>query len=289
VRRCFCGPSIGKSPSTEAGYEIDNVSDLARVFRVPGSYNHKSGTRKLVVVIRYQPDVRFDWDAVERLLAPELEGEGRHEPEARRRRLADHDLIQERCGWYGEVTGSGAAHASEPDWYAGASISARCRSGEEILHAYSRNHPGYDEREAAEKFRRASDDAGPRTCAAVAELGNEHHCSACPYRGKVTTPLQLGYAYHAGEEGPLPIGYTQDGDYVLVDQQRRIVIAASAQQLLSQQYLIGLAPTPFWRDQFPAGPKAKAAFAAMAAGEAIIEACKWAGPFRTSKVRGRGI
>src|SRR5690606_6149146 len=29
-----------------AGYEIDGVFDLARVFRVPGTFNHKSGTPK---------------------------------------------------------------------------------------------------------------------------------------------------------------------------------------------------------------------------------------------------
>jgi hypothetical protein len=89
-----------------------------------------------------------------------------------------------------------------------------------------------------------------------------------------------------GQNGPVPIGYNREGLYVLFDPVRKIIVYASGNQLLSMQYLVGLAPSLFWRGRFPAE---KAGFDQMAAGEALIGACRRAGPFSPAKVRGRGI
>jgi hypothetical protein len=91
--------------------------------------------------------------------------------------------------------------------------------------------------------------------------------------------------YDPGKCGPIPLGYMRDGSYALLDPVRRIIVSASAQQLLAGQYLLGLSPSNFWLSQFP-GEKG---FNAFAAGEALIAACKRKGPFSPSRVRGRGI
>lgn len=92
--------------------------------------------------------------------------------------------------------------------------------------------------------------------------------------------------YNPGNDGPIGLGFTRDGSYALHDRVRNIVITASAQQLLSQQFLLGLAPSAFWATQYPAK---KAKFDAFSAGEALIAVCKSRGSFNPQKVRGRGV
>ena len=49
----------------------------------------------------------------------------------------------------------GAPTCPEPDWFAGASIAAMCKGGEDAFLEYSGKHPEFKEREARDKFRRA--------------------------------------------------------------------------------------------------------------------------------------
>ena len=57
-------------------------------------------------------------------------------------------------------------------------------------------------------------------------------------------------SYDPGDEGPIPLGFTRDGLYAFRDQLRNIIVTASANQLLSLQYLVGLATTKFWAVAF---------------------------------------
>jgi hypothetical protein len=93
-------------------------------------------------------------------------------------------------------------------------------------------------------------------------------------------------SYDPGGEGPIPLGFTKDGQYAFRDQVRRIIVLASANQLLSMQYLLGLAPSKFWGAKFPSE---KSRFDFFRAGEALISSCKSLGPFNPLRVRGRGI
>lgn len=193
-----------------AGYEIDSVFDLARVFRVPGTFNHKSGTPKPVTVIEYNRENQLRLADLEEAL-PSSEEEARTATVGGR---ADHAIIQKECGWYGHYTGDGAATADEPNWYGAASITARSKDGERIFHEYSARHPKYDVREADKKLQRALEEAGPRTCETIAaEPGNERFCDGCPHRGTITSPIQLGVGYDPGPNGPRPLGFTKEGSY----------------------------------------------------------------------------
>lgn len=268
----------------KAGYEIDNVSDLARIYRVPTTFNHKSGTPKPVSVIAYNPQHRISLADLER----ELPHVGSEPPKTISASRADHSVIRQECPWYKHFTRDGSATADEPNWYATASITARCKDGERIFHQYSRQHPDYSQREADKKLRRAFEEAGPRTCDSIRlELGNGRFCDSCPHRGNITSPIQLGIVYDPGAFGPKPLGFTKEGHFALLDPVRKIVILASAQQLLSGQYLLGLAESGFWRQRFP-GPK-PGSTNFSAAGEALMKACRRAGPFNPLRIRGRGI
>lgn len=92
--------------------------------------------------------------------------------------------------------------------------------------------------------------------------------------------------YDPGEFGPQPLGYTSEGGYALLDPVRQIIVVPSAQQLLSLQWQMGLAPSSFWSERFPAK---KSAYNSMAAGEALIAGARKKGPFKPDRVRGRGV
>lgn len=267
-----------------SGYEIDNVSDLARVYRVPTTFNHKSGTPKPVSVIAYNPHRRLSLAGLEQ----ELSQVGSEPPKSISASRADHSVIRQECSWYNHYTKDGAGTADEPNWYATASITARCKGGERVFHEYSSRHAGYSQREADKKLRRALEEAGPRTCDSIrSDPGNERFCDSCPHRGNITSPIQLGTVYDPGAFGPKALGFTKEGHFALLDPVRKIVILASAQQLLSGQYLLGLAESGFWRQRFP-GPK-PGSTNFSAAGEALMKACRRAGPFNPLRIRGRGI
>ncbi|GEP07165.1 hypothetical protein [Methylobacterium oxalidis] len=272
------------------GAEIDSIGDIARAFRLPGTFNLKGGGKRPIELQEIDPDRRYTRDTIASLFASSIPL-----PTAERRvrpstgfAPARHDAIRSGCTWYADVTGDGASGCSEPDWFAAASITACCQDGEAIFHAYSGAYPGYDHREAQKKFDGALSQNAPRTCFSIeTDLGHKG-CLACPSHGKITSPVQLGSGprrYDPGDEGPVPLGYDRDGHFALRDPVRNIIIVASAQQLLSSQWLQGVAPSTFWRRQFPT----EKAFSAAAAGEAIIAACKHAGPFSPTSVRGRGV
>lgn len=271
------------------GRKIDSVGDIVRNFRPPGTLNRKSDPPKPVRLIQHDRKRRYAVNDVQALLGGRNDA-SRTNARPRSAPWADHQKIVDGCAWYRTIVVEGAASCPEPDWFAGASIAARCKNGEAAFLGYSRQHSGFDEREASGKYRRAVEQDAPRTCASVRDdLGHRQLCDACPYNGRITSPIQLGrVGYDPGAVGPRPLGYTAEGSFVFLDQVRQILIGASSSQLLSLQYLVGLAALQFWAAQFPS-QKEGAAVNPWAAGQALMEACRSKGPFDPRKVRGRGV
>jgi hypothetical protein len=269
------------------GRKIDSVGDIVRNFRPPGTLNHKSDPPKAVRLIEYDPTRRYSIEQFQELVRTPTLARNAGQPAAP---SADHSKIVEGCAWYRTVVVEGAETCSEPDWFAGASIAALCTSGEAAFFGYSRRHRNFKERETREKFRRAVKSNAPRTCESVAnELGHLHICEACPHHGRITSPIQLGRAaYDPGAKGPLPLGYTAEGSYVFLDKGRQILILASSSQLLTVQYLVGLANLQFWAERFPA-KKEGATVSPWDAGQTLMEECRRMGPFDPRRVRGRGV
>ena len=71
-------------------------------------------------------------------------------------------------------------------------------------------------------------------------------------------------------------------------QGRQILIVASSSQLLTLQYLVGLANLQFWAERFPA-KKEGATVSPWDAGQILMEECRRMGPFDPRRVRGRGV
>lgn len=181
-----------------AGYgkTIDSVHDLPRVFRIPGTFNHKSGEAKPVLALKYNDDARYELAAIEAFASTPAKVGGVTavtDVTAVDYPPADHNKIVKGCDWYRKVVVEGAADCSEPNWHAGASIVVRCEAGREKFHALSRKYAKYSPEETDEKLDRGLSETGPRTCKSICEdLGNEVYCEACPHFGKITSPIQLG-------------------------------------------------------------------------------------------------
>lgn len=266
------------------GFEIDSVGDITRVIRVPYTLNHSVDPPAPVIPLFFEPTVKLSDDVLDSLVPETTRSKSTDNPEARK---ADHNAVKKGCGWYDFHTGDGAASSSEPNWHAALGITARCRNADKHAHDYSAKYSDYDEAETSEKLERVLTEAGPRTCAAIeSDLNGAQFCSGCPNQGQITSPIQLGYGYDPGKIGPIAIGYMADGSFVLRDQVRDIMIVQSSGQLLNFQTLLGLAPSEFWARQYPKKGKM---FDALGAGEDIIKACKQAGPFVPSGIRGLGL
>lgn len=84
----------------------------------------------------------------------------------------------------------------EPLWRAGIGVGKHTGDGEELVHKWSAGYDGYSQQETQDKLDRW--ETPPPTCAYISTLHDG--CSTCKYRGKITTPKQLGYVSAAPAE-----------------------------------------------------------------------------------------
>ena len=80
----------------------------------------------------------------------------------------------------------------EPRWYATIGIAAYTEDPEETAKMWSKEHPGYNEKQTLNKLKQwKSATTGPTTCAKM-EAFDPKLCSKCKFKGKITTPASLG-------------------------------------------------------------------------------------------------
>jgi len=80
-------------------------------------------------------------------------------------------------------------HIEEPYWRSAVGVCKHTMEGFEAAKAISFRHPSYDEEELQDKYDRW--ETGPSTCETFSGF-EPSLCGACPHKGKITTPLQLG-------------------------------------------------------------------------------------------------
>lgn len=269
----------------EHNFEIDSVGDLTRLYRLPGTFNHKTTPPKEVVVLRENGE-RHSLETLEEF-SKEARIAGKERIETKK---SSHDSICKECSWYRDVVVEGAATCDEPNWFAGVSITARCRNGREIFMRYSAQHPNFKGRDAEKKFDRAIEEGGPRTCKSIENELGHNGCKTCVHRGQITSPIQLGLGYDAGFLGPVPIGYI-GSEFLFRNQQTKEIVKRTAGQLISPPGLIELAPYQFWvasygrRNQY--GNVTGVDWVAACNG--LIQACRARGAIEATSVRGIGV
>ena len=179
--------------------------DSARVLRLPGSINGKTGERARVLKrtgVIYSPD---DFAAKIKALAPveelpaaaavrplralnaeiveSIEADYSNRPPASFPKIVDH------CAALALATADNGSNTGELLWRAMLGIAKHCAEPEHHAHEASHGHVEYDPvgmRAKMDKW-----DAGPTTCAEFAKHARGT-CAACPHNGKIKSPIVLG-------------------------------------------------------------------------------------------------
>lgn len=192
----------------EHGWKLDNTSDLSRLLRLPGTLNHKYDPPTPVKVI-YNDGPRYNPEDIENELPtniptppiPKALYAGYDDQPS-----ADLELILECCAFMRHFRDN-ATGLKEPEWTAGLSIVARCADARQRAHDLSLPYQGYSSKETDAKLAHVTRNMGPRTCDWIVNENGFEKCRDCDYRGKITSPIQLGLAHvarHDSEDGPDP-------------------------------------------------------------------------------------
>lgn len=182
-----------KGMALAMGLRIDAAvtADVVRVLR-PVATLHKNGSRVRILnhnpiehdlavlaerVALYMPRVKPKESSLNAALIGTVQGPPKSAEKVARNCAAFAHAVNLR----GDV--------EEPYWRAMLGIFKFCENGEEQAHAASEGHPDYDYDETQGKLDRWN--VGPTTCDHFS-THNAAACNGCKFRGKVTSPIQLG-------------------------------------------------------------------------------------------------
>ena len=175
--------------------------EVARVLRVPGTYNYKDDPPALVTVISEAPPVDFvhlcsllNFEAAPVAAAPRVKRELSEFAKAMQdNNMSSFAKIMRRSG-----SGNGCAQLadsylhraeiSEPRWFDALSVAKFCSDQERAIHQISEGYEGYDPDVTVAKIKHI---VGPHTCD-MFERNNPGGCDGCPFKGKIKSPIVLG-------------------------------------------------------------------------------------------------
>ena len=189
-------------------FKLDiSAADISRVFRVPGTRNHKRRySKQKVEVLKMMPEVGFD-DLTSKLDAY-LQGQHvdtsgivprTHLPDYLNFGDSNLDDIQEPLKLRPIVENCGAirecidmkADVSYHHWYHTLQVVRHCENGEALAHKISALGKDYDQSETDKMLRSLTEKGIPPTlCKTFAN--DSTACQACPHWGKINTPASLG-------------------------------------------------------------------------------------------------
>jgi P4 family phage/plasmid primase-like protien len=161
------------------------ICELARVMRIPGTFNYKNGDKKECRIIAHNPEELYNLDDFLKF----ADGQSKHT-----RGNGDNssslmevvDEINKKCDFC-KYCYETSQNLSEPLWFA--MLSNLCRYNfrpVDLCHAYSQNYPQYTPHETEQKIRHALNDTGPHTCQYIKQTGFD-----CGKNCGVTAPIVL--------------------------------------------------------------------------------------------------
>ena len=177
------------------------VFEVARVLRVPGTYNFKGATPKEVRILTEAPPVKFlNFCAALGVEKPTVKNTNPSRAETSMlgkvltsnltssfakimRRSAAGDGCQQLLSAYQD-----RANISEPRWFDALSVAKFCEDSEKAIQKLSSDHPDYTYESTVKKI---SHIGGPHTCTQF-EITNPGGCEGCPFKTKISGPIQLG-------------------------------------------------------------------------------------------------
>lgn len=205
------------------GLKIDPVvtADCSRVMRVPDSYNLKLSDNPRLVsfllpkagksVRKYDAvDIRSALPAQINLPTALPLGKKPNYLPPFKGSFTQNDasalLMLPLCKQVEVAINTGGATRTEPEWHADLGLLKYTIEAPVILHTASDKHHGYSPTETDDKAAKWT--ASPTTCEHYYNKLASPLCDACVYKGKLTSPIQLGYPTPRGLKAVLNIAST---------------------------------------------------------------------------------
>lgn len=158
-----------------------NVAEIARILRVPGSYNQKCIPPKTVKVLS-ENDITYTLDQFDEFKVQQIA------PKITIQHKETLQGLSSRCGFV-KYTIENAATLPEPLWYPMISNVARLTGGPNLCHEISQGYAKYNRREVEQKILHALNASGPYTCQTIKELMKENLGMDCGLSCNVTSPI----------------------------------------------------------------------------------------------------
>lgn len=176
------------------------VFEVARVLRVPGTFNFKDDPPKPVYVLAEASPV--DYGTLAQILnvdlTPQTEKAPKREMTALGQQFIDATVTKFDTIIARSRAGNGCQQImdsydnrgtlSEPRWFNVLSVAKFCADADGAIQTVSEGHPDYDPHATAHKIRHI---LGPHTCDEF-EKSNPGGCEGCPYQNKIKSPIVIG-------------------------------------------------------------------------------------------------
>ena len=207
-----------KSLCDEHGFYADpsRTADNASILRVPETFNFKQDPPLEVSILAIQPELDYEFikQTIGVLIAPSWLPRQYSESALS---LLGNKQSRFQTIMIKTLNGKGCAQLEniavnqdtieEPLWRAGLSIAVHCVDADDAIHRISDQHPDYDPTSTEKK---AHQTKGPYTCQTFEKL-NPQGCVACQYKGKISSPIQLGSEIAVSEDAVI-VETTEEGN-----------------------------------------------------------------------------
>jgi hypothetical protein len=176
--------------------------EAARILRVPGTLNYKDDPPVEVAVLVTAPPVTLD--NFSNALGAPAPVAVKPLPSTKRELTPLAQSLRDNMGssfakiMRRSAAGDGCkqlqdcydnrADLPEPRWFDALSVANRCDDRDTAIHKLSEGYADYDRQKTEDKTKHIG---GPHTCA-VFEKNNPGGCDDCPFKGKISGPIQLG-------------------------------------------------------------------------------------------------
>ena len=203
------------------------TADAARVLRPVGTYNRKvpANPRPVECIAEADP---LDYSSFAALVEAARKRAGIKPSEAVHKAAIPTDAINQefavthdfppcsarkvadRCPQLAKMRDT-RGNISEPHWYNAIQLLCHSIEGDALAHEWSRGHPTYSAEETDKKIAQIRDQKiGPTLCSTFAGSA-PGGCDACPFKGKISSPAQLGTQVVSA---PPPVIEVKVGDVV---------------------------------------------------------------------------
>lgn len=180
-------------------YVDDKVFEVARILRIPGTYNFKEETPRPVQLLNVGQTVTIDdFRSILGVTQKPSIFDDNYEPSPRQRALQSGVGYSFKRIMKRTAKGDGCnqllhAYTNRTTvdyygWFYALSVAAMCEDAPTAVHMLSEGHPGYDPEDVERKvasIRKAT------SCAKFRSV-NPELCEGCPHQGKIMGPKELG-------------------------------------------------------------------------------------------------